>query len=229
MVAPPSPGPDAKEWEDENGLRVEIREHVTALVERYQDGVVNKAAFYNEGAIDSAISNALNTFESKFTPAPRSSSSNSIGMRIGPGKVVRIAPTLRDGTIKTISIIATLHALRQSSDLSAVDTYGLANDIRELLVVLSSAYERINDPEEERIFEAVALLQRRLEVVDHVALRDKDYSRAVAFKPPTLTEITEHLNMRKRGPWKRHIQVKLKELERREILVEHDGKWRVGR
>lgn len=138
--------------------------------------------------------------------------------RIVEGRVFKVAPAARAAVLAGCSVVAALLSAPIGSLLFAASLAPALDAARQFV----RAYERLEGTERD-VVEAVADLARRLSIVNHDALRGKDYGAAFGMVNPTAADVAELV-----GLPEVEVRQTLRELERREIVSERNGRWGIA-
>lgn len=169
------------------------------------------------------------------------------------GKIVKVGPTIKAVTGRGLSIIGSVLTLSRWELFSlTATTISVATNAKALVAALCSAYERLDNPRECFVFEAVFFLQGKYTVINYDALVGKDFESAYAHLIPSVSDIEaavtdpalsnlvpEEWCMRVEGAgstryepapreqWIGDLREVMYELKQRSVLKEKDGRWSI--
>jgi hypothetical protein len=154
---------------------------------------------------------------------PRQNRDNFEGLQIlvGTDAVFKVVPAMHEGLFKILGIIVALLAFTNIRPCLGVITVGLG--VREFVKVIVSAWERLEDPTEKQVFEAVFTLHGKLTIVNFDALQREDFVAAYGHLWPLEHEIVEYCASLP----SEETRKTLKQLRKRKVLRTKDGRWSI--
>jgi len=147
--------------------------------------------------------------------------SQGLELRIGKGAVYKILPTLRESLADFLGL---LFAGLTSTKLFTLFVVWAGVSAWKIVRTLIRGFERMTDPVEYAVFEAVFALQGEVSVRDYDALKERDFDAAYGTIAPTTEEVAGKLAPEHSRD---SVQGALDALKQREILREREGRWSI--
>jgi hypothetical protein len=142
-------------------------------------------------------------------------------LRIWEHAVYKVQPTaqnaIRDGLRFVMAISATPYSLLMLGWVG-VEAANLAK-------IFWDGFERIEDPDEQQVLEAVHRLSAKATVVNYDAVEKADFDRAYGFVAPDVKQLVSELNGKLDEP---DIVKALAAMKGRNILQERHGRWMIA-
>lgn len=140
-------------------------------------------------------------------------------LRVKRNAVFHLGKTLRTAAVDGLGLF--LACLTPASLPALFAAWGLGS-LGHLIHTLVDCYEKIEEPQEQAVFEAVYRLQNQLAVTDYQALAGQDYERAYVRVSPTRAEVAREVaGQVEEG----HLDMVLHGMKRRGVLGERRGRW----
>lgn len=220
------------EWVSDLTLRDEIWSGSRAIQESWGDwgeqgGKIMVRAMRNGvdpakifGATRELVDDAYaKKFERKFLEPPPVD--NTLAVRIWEHAVYKVQPTaqnaIRDGLRFVMAISATPYSLLMLSWVG-VEAANLAK-------IMWDGFERIEDPNERQVLEAIHRLSAKATVVNYDAVENADFNRAYGFIAPDVKQLVAELEGKLEEPT---IVKALEAMKQRAILQERQGRWMIA-
>jgi hypothetical protein len=173
-------------------------------------------------ALDEAENLLKERFEFRAIRLERNvNSSEELQFLVGSDAVFKLIPTMHEGLFKILGIIVALLAFTKIPETVSLIPVGLA--LREFVKVIVSGWERLEDPTERHVFEAVFTLHGRLTIINFDALRRDDFSAAYGHLWPLEDEVIAYCTPLPSVETRKT----LRELQKRGVLRTANGRWSI--
>jgi hypothetical protein len=207
-------------WPDiVNCLLIDVRQH--------EDTVVSLISSY-----------LVNTVDQRAVLLPVSESPDH-SLLLGHDTIIRIGPTIKDGSWEALTILASAVAILSShTDIitRAVLLKKSADSLKSLMYTLSTSCERL-DEREKFVVIAIAKAKSRVEIINYDAAIRNDHLHSIGEVDPTFDNIVEAIVRSKLdanfpagwdGPvteWQSELRAMLEDLKKRKALKEKNDRW----
>lgn len=115
-------------------------------------------------------------------------------LKVGQGKIIKLAPTFRKVSLDTLGVIGTLAVFPRWDVVGCLLAAGIvARPLSEILQALLEAYESLSDPMELAVFESIAHLEGQYSIVNHDAVAAGDHDRAWGLIAPDIEEVADFI------------------------------------
>jgi hypothetical protein len=161
-------------------------------------------------------------YESRYVIEPDSRFDHMLGVYIAPGTILKIGGTLRKSIVPALGVVLYSAATTNTGGLLYLGylVFGWP-----LVQNLASAFEKVEDPDDFLVFEAVAAISAELRIVDTVALDRENFTLAYGKCAPFIEDIVRRLGSK--VP-EHTVKKSLASLSSRNILVCVDQRWSVS-
>ena len=143
-------------------------------------------------------------------------------VRVTANVVYKIKPTILDAAVHFLSLMVALSAVSPFSYLFKV-WFTLSS--LQLFRTIWKGWERIRDPKEKIVFEAIYKLQNKLCAKNYNALDQGNFASAFGYVSPSIQELAFVL---KQQLTKKEIESALASLERRDIIASKKGRYSIS-
>jgi hypothetical protein len=148
--------------------------------------------------------------------------------------VVRVGPTFDEIKWSTVALVSNFLTLSTFDTATGLLLLGRAiKDVRTIFVALAHSWERVTDPTERAVLEAICILQASLSLTNYDALQQGRFEDAFGRVAPEELEIKSAVRASARQwdrdgpPSDERISHALQALRERKVLEEHAGRWSV--
>lgn len=209
------------DWLTESGYLDKISRISVGSRDKFADGRVDPSVDDIIRSRDELIEGLRASFEHRIVKSDSGTDPQGLELRIGKGAVYKILPTLREALADFLGL---LFAGLTSTKLFTLFAAWAAVSTWKIVKTLIGGFERLSDPVEYAVFEAVFRLQGEISVRDYDALKDNDFDTAYG----TIAPITEAVVAKVAGDHPSdEVEAALNALKTREILCERDGRWSI--
>lgn len=168
-------------------------------------------------AIDAAYSVRMET-KILETPPP----DYTLGMRVSAHAVYKVRPTAEKLLRDSLRFIM---AVTQSSPYTILMAGWVGVELRSLYQTLLEGFERIEDPHEREVLEAIHRLCAKATVVNFDALKEQEFDKAYGFIAPEIDQLVAELEGKVD---EREISTALGAMKERKILQQRKGRWMIA-